>query len=108
MVTLCRGTSFRFAELGEDNQVVPRTATEILGKARSRDIRIDEIGATVVCTRFVPINLGVECDLWFETTISGGPLDRCFARYGGYSEAIRGHEEVVEIVRRKQQGRAST
>lgn len=69
-----------------------------------RTVGRDVIGETIVSTVFLGIDhgWGNNCPLWFETMVFGGPLDGETDRYETHAQALNGHVEMVERVKKEQ------
>lgn len=69
-----------------------------------RRVAFTEISETTISTVFLGLDysIGVGPPLWFETLVSGGPLNDEMARYPTLEAAMHGHEHVVGRVRAAQ------
>ena len=66
----------------------------------NRCVKQTTIGKIRISTVFLGINYGTYRPKWFETTIFGGDADGMQVRYETWDEAVRGHKEVCDMIRK--------
>jgi hypothetical protein len=102
-----------FAILDDEHKVIPIDYDHLslwnkwFEQTSNRRVAQDRINQYFVSTVFLAINHGFLADYneWFETMVfdenPGGELgkDKLHRRYATWDEAIKGHKEIVEIVR---------
>lgn len=75
---------------------------EWYGDIKNRVVKRTEVGGCEVSTVFLGLDHSFDDGppVLFETLVFGGPLDEEMERYHAWEEAEKGHQDMVERVRR--------